>query len=299
MMPSYRMFLPLTGDSLPLRLDGKPFELRHGGRIFELRRPPDSARLGGFWGMVEPVEAVSADSAYLTAANAMNSGLNVLAARYDHIAAVGLGYLYQNLADPDDRGDCGRVQILPLRSGLSAFPEVISDDLNCRSGAFYRRGLETDDPIDRCRYLCLAIEEAGKRIRKGLNGATDEQHVIRDTIEEVFKKAGHTERLKSIRSAVPKDYLTVDYHDGNGQRHVAMNDFLYQHVRVLVMHAGGTQKGKDEPVKGTYAPYDIDDRRKVVRVLDVVTEIAGYYVRHELDLAEKEAAKAIPVAPPV
>lgn len=293
-MPAYRVYLPLQGDPLPLRLDGKPFELRHDGRAYELRNPPASARVTGAWAMIEPVEAATADAAYLLAAKALNSGLNVLATRYDHVAAVGLGYLFQNLADPTDHGDRDRVQITPLPFGLrSAFPELLPDDLGCRSPAFYRRALETDDPVDRCRDFCLAIEEAGKRIRAGLTGAKDEGNVIRDTIEEVFKKAGRTARLKELRAAIPDEFLAEQYRGNKGQLHVAMNDFLYQHVRVLVMHAGQTGAG-GEPVKDTYAPYDAGDRRRAVRVLDALTEVAGLYARHELDLAEKAAAKAPP-----
>ena len=42
-MPAYRLYLPILGDPLPLRLDGKSFELRHDGRAFELRTPPAGA----------------------------------------------------------------------------------------------------------------------------------------------------------------------------------------------------------------------------------------------------------------
>ena len=229
---------------------------------------------------VEPVEGADHQEAYQAAAKVLNGCFNVLAVRCKHISSLRGGYAYRNLDNPVDRGSADLVQITELDFG-SDFPTEFTTDGGCRASAYFRRALTCDDPLDQVRYFCLAIEESGKKIKVSLgNNKTGEGRVIQDTIEEVYKKMSSVDRLTEIRRSLRDEMFSPNYR--TGQVDAAMNDFLYQHVRCLVMHAGPTAASGSEILKDTNSPYDPEDRRKALEVLGVLRDVAQLYVLYDL-----------------
>lgn len=85
-----------------------------------------------------------------------------------------------------------------------------------------------------------------------------------------------------IRESISDDHFSDEFKNGKNSAEAAVSDFLYQHVRCLVMHAGPTAKKGVGDVKDTYAPYDPDDWRKAAEVLPVVEAVAQLYVVYDL-----------------
>lgn len=98
----------------------------------------------------------------------------------------------------------------------------------------------------------------------------------------VYKKMSSIDQLKKIRDSIPKEMFSPAFQ--GGQVDAAMNDFLYQHVRCRVMHAGPTAATGSDFLKDTYAPYDSDDRQRALEVLDVLRDVARLYVLYELQV---------------
>jgi hypothetical protein len=291
-MPQYAITVPLEEGLHIERFDGKPYLVRAERHEYRLAwvHPP---RFQGTWLRIEPIDGENDRAAYFSAVRVLNSCLNELCALYDYVGTLSFGYLFSNLDDPRDRGAQDLVLTQEVGGGLPSFPDELKGDRGCRSASYFRRAQVELDPVEKCRFHCLAIEEAGKRIKvRYKDHKKGENRVVKDTIGRVFKKLSSIDRLKHLRSQIPDGFFTPSFRGGKNSAEDAMNDFLYQHVRCRVMHAGPTSQAGSDFTKETYAPFDPEARAKAQEVLPVVEEVATLYVRFDLGIEDPTAKKS-------